>query len=115
MSKGESLDHLLLHCDVAHALWGVAFQIFGIHWVMPGSVASLLFCWRNWFRKHGSIIWKLEYGTKLFNVNVWKEWNHCLFEETKNSLDQLKSMFRCTLLNGQCGGAFLIVHPSLSS
>ena len=47
---------------------GVVFQIFGIHWVMPGSIASLLFCWRNWFRKHGSIISKLEYGTKLFDV-----------------------------------------------
>ena len=42
-SNGELVDHLLLHSDVAHALWGDVFQIFGIHWVMPGSVVNLCF------------------------------------------------------------------------
>ena len=40
---GETADHLLIHCDVAFALWGDVFQMFGIHWVLPENVASLLF------------------------------------------------------------------------
>jgi len=50
--NGESMDHLLLHFVLAHALWVYMFQIFGIQWVMPGSVASLLFCWRNWLGQY---------------------------------------------------------------
>ena len=49
---GESVDHFLLHCDIANALWRDVLQIFGIQWVMPELVMSLLF-WRNWFGKHG--------------------------------------------------------------
>ena len=30
-SNGELVDHLLLHSNVAHALWEDVFQIFGIH------------------------------------------------------------------------------------
>ena len=37
---GESVDHLLLHCPVTHTLWTFMLQAFGIHWVMPGSVAG---------------------------------------------------------------------------
>ena len=40
----ETVDHLLLHCPVAHSLWVYMFQIFGTQWVMPGSVESLVYC-----------------------------------------------------------------------
>ena len=40
----ESVDHLLLHCPVAHSLWVQMLQVFGIQWVMLGSVESLVFC-----------------------------------------------------------------------
>ena len=40
---GESVDHLLLHCEFAHEFWSVVFQMFGIRWVMPEKVVSLLF------------------------------------------------------------------------
>ncbi len=43
------MNHLLLDCDVACGLWCVAFATFGIHWVVPKSVADLLFGWLNWF------------------------------------------------------------------
>ena len=43
----ESMDHLLQHCPVAHFLWVQMLQVFGIQWVMPGSVESLVFCWGN--------------------------------------------------------------------
>jgi hypothetical protein len=33
--KGESIDHLLLHCDIACELWSFMFSLFGVEWVMP--------------------------------------------------------------------------------
>ena len=84
------MHHLLLHCDVVHALWVDMLQTFGINWVMPGFVASLLFCWRNWCRKHGSDIWNMVLGCLMWNVCNGQ--NHHLLEDTKNSLDQLKAL-----------------------
>jgi hypothetical protein len=43
-SDGESVDHLLLHCRVANALWGAFFSRFGLCWVMPGLVRELFAC-----------------------------------------------------------------------
>ena len=55
----ETVDHLLLHCKFAYALWSEVFLIFGIQWVMLKTVASLLFGWWNWPGKHSSNIWKI--------------------------------------------------------
>jgi hypothetical protein len=40
---GESVDYLLLHCEVA--LWSVFYSRFGLSWVMPRRVAGLYACW----------------------------------------------------------------------
>ena len=45
-SNGELVVRLFLHCDIAYALWGFALQIFGIQWVMPSNVDTLLFSWK---------------------------------------------------------------------
>jgi hypothetical protein len=34
----ESIDHLLLRCEVARDLWSAIFTLFGVHWVMPARV-----------------------------------------------------------------------------
>ena len=52
----ESMNHLLLHCKYAHALWCEVFLMFGIQWVMPKTVTFLLYGWRNWFGEHLSTI-----------------------------------------------------------
>jgi hypothetical protein len=39
------VDHLLLHCEVASALWSAFFGHFGLLWVMPRRVVELLACW----------------------------------------------------------------------
>ena len=94
-SNGESMDHLLLHCNGVQTLWGDVFQIFGIHWVMLGTVAALLFCQRNWFGRHDSVIWNMVPGCLMWIV--WKEWNRHQFEGNMISLDQSKSVFQHTL------------------
>ena len=58
----ESMDHLLLSCPIAHSFWTYMLRLFGINWVMPGSVVDLLFCWYHWLGKHSSDIWNLVPG-----------------------------------------------------
>ncbi|GFZ00894.1 hypothetical protein Acr_14g0005290 [Actinidia rufa] len=41
----ETVNHLLIHCDVVRELWSLVFSIFGVHWVMPGSVRELFESW----------------------------------------------------------------------
>ena len=52
-------------------------QAFGIHWVMPGSVVGLLFCWHQWLGNHNSDIWNLVPGCLIWIV--WLERNRRSF------------------------------------
>ena len=61
----ESVDHLLLFCPIAHSLWMYMLRLFGIDWVMLGSVEDLLFCWFHWLGKHSSDIWDLVPGCNV--------------------------------------------------
>jgi hypothetical protein len=45
--SGESINHLLLHCEVARTLWSVIFSLFGVKWVMNERVLDLLACWKG--------------------------------------------------------------------
>ena len=54
--NGKTVDHLLLHCDIAYVLWSEVFKLFGAQWMMPLVVSDLLFGCRNWFGKHRSTI-----------------------------------------------------------
>uniref|UniRef100_A0A2N9GAN4 glutathione-disulfide reductase n=1 Tax=Fagus sylvatica TaxID=28930 RepID=A0A2N9GAN4_FAGSY len=38
-SSGETVAHLLMHCEVAYGLWNRVFGAFGVQWVIPSSVA----------------------------------------------------------------------------
>jgi len=33
--SGESIDHLLLHCEIVRDLWSYILILFGVEWVMP--------------------------------------------------------------------------------
>ena len=93
---GESVDHLLLHCPVTHSLWTFMLQAFGIHWAMPGSLVGLLSCWHQWLRKYNSDIWNLVQGCLMWIV--WLERNRRSFEDNEETLDELKVLCQCSLL-----------------
>ena len=44
MKAKKSVDHLLLHCDVASDNWSLLLDIFGVSWVMQATVLELLDC-----------------------------------------------------------------------
>jgi hypothetical protein len=46
--NGESVDNLLLHCEIACAIWNPFFNRFGLSWVMPRRVVDLFSCWDCW-------------------------------------------------------------------
>jgi hypothetical protein len=63
-AKGEPVDHLFLHCEVARALWGFVPCLLGVSWVMPRSMTNLLACWKGPFRK------KVKYETLVLLLCV---------------------------------------------
>ena len=80
---GELVDYLLLHCPVTYTLWTFTLQAFGIHWVMPGLVARLLFCWHQWLWNHTSNIWNLIPGCLMWIA--WLERKCHSFEDTEKT------------------------------
>jgi len=41
---GEFVNHLLLHYEVASALWSAIFNRVGLAWVMPKRIVDLFAC-----------------------------------------------------------------------
>jgi len=39
----ESIDYLMLHYEVAKELWSYLLTLFGVEWVMPRRVITLLY------------------------------------------------------------------------
>jgi hypothetical protein len=58
--SGEIVNHLLLHCQLASALWNLPSIFFGLAWVMPSKVIDLFACWRGQLGSPQSeAIWKM--------------------------------------------------------
>ena len=88
---------------LAHSLWTHMLRLFGIEWVMPGSVADLLFCWYHWLGKHSSDIWNLVPGCLMWNI--WTEWNRRSFENKGKTVAQLIDLCQRTLFDwSRCWG-----------
>ena len=71
--------------------------LFGIDWVMLGSVVDLLFCWYRWLRKHSSDIWNLVPGCLMWTI--WTEWNWRYFEDEGKTVVQLLEFCQRTLFD----------------
>ena len=93
----ETVDHLLIHCPVAGALWSWVFHTFGIYWVLPGKVADLLFSWWNGLGRHSLDIWNMVPICLVWTI--WKECNQCTFEDVSRLDNQLLEGFIQTLFD----------------
>jgi len=89
--NGELVNHLLLHCDVAYALWSVIFTHFGLFGVMPRSVLDLFARWWTFERPMSTVIWKMVLTCILWCV--WKERNNRCFEDLERSLEDILAFF----------------------
>ena len=78
------MDHLLLHCKFARALWSEVLRLFGVQWVMPKNVVSLLSAWWNWLGSRTSNVRNMVPVCLMWLI--WKERNARTFEEIKLSL-----------------------------
>jgi hypothetical protein len=96
---GETVDHLLVHCDVASTLWIHVFTRFGMSWVMPRRVINLFAAWWKSGRPRSATVWKMV-PICIFWC-VWKEINLGCFEDQENSMeDVLTSFFSYVSLDG---------------
>jgi hypothetical protein len=87
---GESVDHLLIHCDVVSTLWNAIFNRFGMPWVMPRRVIDLFACWWKWKAKECC---DLEDGANLhFLVCLEGKKLRC-FEDVESSMEDILALF----------------------
>ena len=49
LSEEETVNHLLLHCVKMRALWSLLFSLFGVAWVLSGSIKETLLGWHGAF------------------------------------------------------------------
>ena len=93
--EGETINHLLLHCEITYGQWTFVFWSFGISWVLPGSISDLLFGWHNWLGKNQSKIWNLVPSCLFWTL--WWERNSHIFENAERTVSQLYEPFSNTL------------------
>jgi hypothetical protein len=84
----ESVDHFLLHCDVARDVWSYFYSLFRVEWVMPSSVLDLLSSWGILLGRGPAMrIWKQVPLCVLWGL--WRERNSRLFEDVKITIGVL--------------------------
>ena len=94
-SDGETIDCLLLHCEIARSLWYAIFNRFGLSWVMPSKVAGLFACWWSGGWSQRAVVWEM---VPLCIVwCLWLERNERCFEDSERSLEELTAFFFYTL------------------
>jgi len=71
--NGESVDHLLLHCEVACVLWNAIFSCFSLSWVMPRRVVDFFACWWTGGCSRSAVVWKMVHCCLLWCL--WRERN----------------------------------------
>jgi hypothetical protein len=94
--SGDSVDHLLLHCEMASALWNTVFNLIGLAWVMPSNVVDLFTCWKWHFsRLQNAFMWKMVPSCLMWSP--WKERNYQSFEDCERTKVKFKDFFFKTL------------------
>jgi len=105
--SGESIEYLLLHCEVAHDLWSYIFNFFGVEWVMPRRVLELLTSWGDSFGcGPAKEVWRLVLLCLMWCF--WQERNARHFEDVEISMLELRKRLLNTLY------IWIAAHHSLS-
>ena len=91
---GESVNHLMLHCEYAQELWSMIFCLFGISWVMPQTSYALLHCWRR--KGPAYIVWNAIPSCLMWLL--WRERNQWAFEDSEHHSADLKLILIHTLM-----------------
>ena len=110
----ETVDHLLLHCKVARALWEVAFSCLGVCWVASDSLKNHLLAWESLFGR--KVRKKYKGGGLISHVImwcIWRERNRRAFEGVENSTQHLKDVVFKTLYFWNIGGLCSSIHELL--
>ena len=109
LSEVETVDHLLLHCVKTRALWNLCFSLFGVAWVLSGSVKETLIGWHGTFvGKTRKKTWQM--ASLCIFWSVWKERNLLAFGNEEFSLQRLKYSFVCNLWSWV--RVFIVLSPS---
>ena len=98
---GESVDHLLLHCGAARALWDAFFTRFGLCWVMPSTVRDFYASWWTGGRSRSAVVWKMVPLCIMWCI--WRERNDMCFEDKSRSQEELIHLFFFTLYTWTAG------------
>jgi hypothetical protein len=92
----ESIEHLLLHCEVARDFWSYILTLFGVEWVMPQTMLELLGSWGASFGYGPSKeVWPLVLLCSLWCI--WGERNARHFEDVETSRVELRKHLLNTL------------------
>ncbi|RVW98496.1 hypothetical protein CK203_026866 [Vitis vinifera] len=77
---GESINHLLLHCERTREVWTLLLSFFGVSWVFLHSMKETLIGWRGSFvGKKRKVAWLL--GPLCLFLVIWKTRNSMAFED----------------------------------
>ena len=69
--------------------------MFRVQWVMPDTIVSLFFAWRNVLGKSSSNVWNMVPACLMWLI--WWERNTHIFEDIERLVDLLRSMLAGTL------------------
>jgi hypothetical protein len=100
--SGESIDHLLLHYEVAIEVWNMVCQLFDVMWVMLGRLKECLGSWQG--QKGNGMVIQIWRMAPLCVMCLWRERNARNFEDCKHGIIELKKRVFQTLSHREfCG------------
>jgi hypothetical protein len=91
---GESVNHLMIHCEYAQELWSMIFCLFGVSWAMPPTTYDLLHCWRR--KGPAYVVWNAIPSCLMWLL--WRERNQRAFEDAERHSADLKLLIIRTLM-----------------
>jgi hypothetical protein len=91
---GESVNHLMIHCEYAQELWSMIFCLFGVSWAMPQTTYDLLHCWRR--KGPVYVVWNAIPSCLMWLL--WRERNQQAFEDAERHSADLKLILIRTLM-----------------